>query len=675
MSRIIKIHRKMLFSRNSPSQHPDGEPINFRIHSFDIFGTLLCRFQTRPQERFRSAYAQLTLRAGELDRLVQLREQGEARAADRQGPDLYTLEDIYDEVLAMDARFRALKSEAMAAELEMERKQCFAISRGRHLWQAAQKKGRVIYVSDMYLPAAFLQELLERNGLWAAGARLFVSHAEGCAKHSGLFFRICKELNIQPSQLSHTGDNSRADWEGPRQAGVQAHLFLRARDNRYEAKLRQAGFSGVADAARAGRLRGTALEGSCEETLWDTAASVAAPLFLGYVIWLRERARALGLKKLFFISRDGLIFKEIYDQIQELDDASPLSHYLYGSRQAWMCARLARLLPEDLAFLVLANPTVSLSQLARRCDLEAAELPPPPWDPHRSQPDKPLKPKQIAWIQDQLRGGTWREVVQRRARQRLEEVRSYFRQEKVGTESYGLVDLGWFGNLQEYVGWILPENPPKHGFYLELRLFPKIQKEKKGSAFLASPGVVGLDRTTAITLLEILATAPHGSCRGYQQAGRTWAPDLDEGGGFFGDFFKIKIQHEAVLMVVRAFRETASDPPQFFLESWREVAQQNFIDLLQTPTQGEAEALGAARFVSRQEGGVGVEFGPPCQLSTAWEFFLHGFRTREAAWPQAMARRSRGISRTLLRLRHGIGQGKARIWSAFTIFSKSPCTP
>ena len=665
----------MLFSGNSPPQHPDGEPENLRIHSFDIFGTLLCRLQTRPGERFRTAYAPLTLRAGELDRLVQLREQGEARAADRKGPDLYTLEDIYDEILAMDARFRALKSEAMAAELAMERKQCFAISQGRHLWQAAQKKGRVIYVSDMYLPAAFLQELLERNDLWAAGARLFVSHAEGCAKHSGLFFRICKELNIQPSQLSHTGDNARADWEGPRHAGVQARLFLRARDNRYEAKLRQAGFSGVADAARAGRLRGTALEGSREETLWDTAAGVAAPLFLGYVIWLRERARALGLKKLFFISRDGLIFKEIYDQIQGLDDASPPSHYLYGSRQAWMCARLARLLPEDLAFLVLANPTVSLSQLARRCDLEAAELPPPPWDPQRSQPDKPLKPKQIAWIQDQLRGGSWRELVQRRARQRLEEVRSYFRQEKVGTEPYGLVDLGWFGNLQEYVGWILPENPPKHGFYLELRLFPKIQKEKKGSAFLASPGVVGLDRTTAITLLEILATAPHGSCRGYQQAGGTWAPDLDEGGGFFGDFSKIKLQHEAILMVVRTFGETAPDPAQFSLESWRKVAQQNFIDLLQTPTQGEAEALGAARFVSRQEGGAGVEFGPPCQLTTAWEFFLHGFRIREAAWPQAMVRRSRGISRALLRLRHGLGQGKARIWSAFTIFSKQPCSP
>jgi hypothetical protein len=262
-------------------------------------------------------------------------------------------------------------------------------------------------------------------------------------------------------------------------------------------------------------------------------------------------------------------------------------------------------------------------------------------------------------------------MAQKRAKKRLEEAREYFRQEKLEDTPYALVDLGWFGNLQNYVGWIWPENPPKHGFYLDLRKSPEIQKERRASAFLASSQVMGIDQSTSITLLEILATAPHGSCRGYRKNEGRWDPELEKGVGYYDRCEKIILQHEAILKVAENLLYLESELGVLALAPWGEVAQKNFISLLQNPSDMEAAVLGGVAFVSRQEGGDGVQFGPNCSLSEASKYFIQGFRVRDAAWPQAMIRRSRGISRILLWLRHHTAQVKAGIGDAFAKCSRA----
>jgi hypothetical protein len=176
--------------------------------------------------------------------------------------------------------------------------------------------------------------------------------------------------------------------------------------------------------------------------------------------------------------------------------------------------------------------------------------------------------------------------------------------------------------------------------------------------------MVGIDQSTSITLLEILATAPHGSCLGYKKNQGRWGPELAKGEGYYGDYEKIDLQHEAILKVAENLLSLESNPDVWVVAPWRDVALQNFICLLQNPSNAEAAVLGAVDFVSRQEGGAGVEFGPRCSLSEASKYFLQGFRVREAAWPQAMIRRSRGISRILLWLRHHTAQVKAGIGGA-----------
>ena len=638
------------------------------IYSFDVFDTLLGRLRSRPLDRYRMGFQQAKLSTADLESVTRLRLKGEEKARNRIGPDGYSLKDIYREMESISGLGDVIFGEAYKNELAMEEMECFAISEGQRLLKKASKDHRVIYVSDMYLPPEFIRNLLEKNDLWIPGSQLFVSHAEGCAKHSGLFSKICRELGIAANEIIHCGDNWQSDVLAPRMIGIRTAPFFLARPTRYEMRFQKAGLDMVADAVRAARLQNPAPPNSSEGVIWDTACGVAAPLFVAYVAWLRKRSQGLGIDNLFFVSRDGLIFKKIYDLLQKKGPQGAVSHYLYGSRQAWICARLVRLDAEDVSFLTFQNPTLSLAQLFRRCDLEAADLDAPPWDPQRSNFEAPLMTEHIRWIREALREGTWREIVQKRAKQRLEEAREYFCQEKLGNSSYALVDLGWFGNLQNYVGGVWPENPPKHGFYLDLRKSPKIQKEKKASAFLASPKMVGIDQSTSITLLEILATAPHGSCLGYKKNQGRWGPELEKGEGHYGGYEKIDLQHEAILKVAENLLSLESNPDVWAEEPWRDVAQKNFISLLQGPSSAEAAVLGAVDFVSRQEGGAGVEFGPRCSLSEAIKYFFLGFRVREAAWPQAMIRRSRGISRVLLWLRYHIAQLKDSIGNSLKTF-------
>jgi predicted HAD superfamily hydrolase len=65
---------------------------------------------------------------------------------------------------------------------------------------------------------------------------------------------------------------------------------------------------------------------------------VAAPALAGYTVWVLREARALGVQRLRFLSRDGQVLYELARQI-----APPLGidldlEYVYSSRLTWSLA-------------------------------------------------------------------------------------------------------------------------------------------------------------------------------------------------------------------------------------------------------------------------------------------------------------------------------------------------
>lgn len=636
------------------------------ILSFDVFDTLLTRYHSSVFCRLKLAYRQIFQDEQTCRAVIDARMRGEAIARDQRGSDLYSLREIYCEMESICGLGAATLDEAHEAELAMEEAQCFAISEGQRLLKEASKNHQVIYVSDMYLPPEFIMNLLEKNDLWILGSQLFVSHAEGCAKHSGLFSKICRELGVAANEIIHYGDNWQSDVLAPRKIGIKAIHFTETAPTRYEKRFAGLGECKMSDAVRAVRLQCPWTAPDHKKVIYETASSVAAPLFIAYVIWLEKEARARGIQRLYFISRDGLIFKKIYDLLFAGKENTPASHYLYGSRQAWTCARLLRLEEEDIQFLIVANPTLSLRQFLDRCGVPLQEMPRIAGIDFVADPDRPLKKEEINAIGNCLRKGPWRERVMAAGKEKTTIVREYFKQSGLCESTYGLVDLGWFGNLQTYVETLLPAHPPKYGFYLNLRLSPKIVEEGKAAAFIEVVPLEGIDLSTSIILLEILATAPHGSLLGYRRESLKIVPDIENGVDYLKSSEEVEVQHRAILAVASEYKSKGLDHC-LGVKILRDQALENFRKFLQKPTLLEAEVYGSVCFVSRQEGGRGIEPGALVCFAEALQILKSGFRMREVCWPQGMIRRNQGWNKLLLEARLALTKLRGYLEKMFVV--------
>jgi predicted HAD superfamily hydrolase len=66
--------------------------------------------------------------------------------------------------------------------------------------------------------------------------------------------------------------------------------------------------------------------------------SFGAPILFPYVWWLLQRSKERGIKRLYFVARDGYVLKQMADLMIAAQKLKIETAYLYGSRQAWRTA-------------------------------------------------------------------------------------------------------------------------------------------------------------------------------------------------------------------------------------------------------------------------------------------------------------------------------------------------
>lgn len=198
------------------------------LYSFDIFDTVLTRLVLHPKDIFLLMQQRIPLAVPAIDpRIVRSfwgwRVWSEFVARRRSRCEDVGLALIY----ATLARLCALDEQTCDAlktlELQVESRVLVPVSGAAELLHECRLRSNqgVVFVSDMYLPSAFIQGVLKRYDLFRAGDRLYISGELGVSKGSGNLFRLLLEqLAIQPSELIHCGDNRHADYLVPRALGV-----------------------------------------------------------------------------------------------------------------------------------------------------------------------------------------------------------------------------------------------------------------------------------------------------------------------------------------------------------------------------------------------------------------------------------------------------------------------
>lgn len=511
--------------------------------SFDVFDTVLTRSVGSPESTFLLLGKQLqgrSLISCTAEAFARIRRDAEQRAfANGGGLDSsVNLHQIYEEVGFVLQLTAAEQMQLLEAELALERSLLQPVPEAQELLKAARARGeQILFVSDMYVGTAFVQEMLQRHGLAQTGDRIYVSCDYAQSKQSQrLYGLMLQQEGLAPREVTHCGNNAWADVKMAHRSGLLAHHFDQGNLNRYEEILEAHAWeteglsSALAGASRLARLSRPAASDH-ERALRDVAASVAAPFLVGFTLWVLKRAKKLGLKRLYFLARDGQVLLAIARRLIKKLDFDCELHYLYGSRQAWLLPSLTQLNEESLANIFPVDVDVDLLSvrvLLARFQLQPEEiadclldlgLSPSDWD-------RQLTPTEHRALRHQfLNPGPVQDQVLAKAAAARHLLKTYLQDVGVlSGQPMGLIDLGTGATLFHALSALCANEKirPPHGFYLGLRQGVKasrfgmpevyLQDQRRNLGFTDAQGLV--------TMLETFCSADHGSVIGYRQVSK-----------------------------------------------------------------------------------------------------------------------------------------------------------
>ncbi|MBD8953352.1 MAG: hypothetical protein EGR85_12620, partial [Subdoligranulum sp.] len=303
----------------------------YPVVAFDVLDTLIKRDAARPTDLFAMLGADFAK--------ARTRAETEARAAKRGE---VTLADIYTRPCMAGYDPAAER----AAELACAVPNLPVLQAARALH--AQGK-RIYYISDMYLPKAQLDAMLQKCGYTFLDGG-FVSADYGVQKRSGKLFGVfLRETNTRAQDVLFIGDSWRADVVGAALGGIRAwHLPTQ--------ELPREGLPASAVAAfTANRLPRFSGAEAC-------GFSVLGPLTVAYCQWLYAQAQQHPGARLFFLARDMYLMRQVYALLYPGEATA----YLQVSRRS-LCPLLLAQKQWDLLLTALPRQSLTGAQIAAYC--------------------------------------------------------------------------------------------------------------------------------------------------------------------------------------------------------------------------------------------------------------------------------------------------------------------
>ena len=419
-------------------------------------------------------------------------------------------------------------SKLIEYELELEVAVTYpdSVAVGR-LAQLVSDGGRIYFLSDFYMSAGRLFQLLEHHNLRGFFCGGVTSADVGLNKRTGRLFAWAKTAWMQQGERHlHIGDNPVSDVEVPRSMAIEAELHLP--DEEHQKRLaREEAFRVGSRCAIHEQLttarRVAWRSGSGEADRAFNAGLEIAPLIIGFALMIAERSAAVKVKSLFFLTREGEFFKRIYDILisGSLWKNSPRAVVLESSRLAsflpslgsWNLQEMMRLwsqysVQSPRAFLMSLGVAVeeyvgSFERYGIDIDLEIRY----PW----------MNEAFKNWFSDA-------EVVVRmedHIRRRRLLLDQYLLQCGWGreVESVAVVDVGWRGTILDNLALLRPASQVR-GYYLGLKKYlndqgANVEKFAFGPD-LNRDGCAVRWSWDFVAPIEMLTNCPGGSVIGYR---------------------------------------------------------------------------------------------------------------------------------------------------------------
>ena len=384
-----------------------------------------------------------------INSFVRGRKEAEQMALKRLRKASVSIYDIYD-YFDLSAYGILQRDYVIKKEIEIDTSSFVPVKKIVEKVNRLRKKGRIVFISDMYLPESILRDALQRLGIVKEQDHIYVSCDCNCTKHSGtLFDYVKKKENISFWEWTHFGDNRRSDFLIPFLKGIQVRHIKNGFTNFERMWLRDSDLMGdLSLSVFSGIIRSTRLSNYMSNKD-EFVPDIMGSLLVSFTIDTLNEARRKGLKKLFFMARDTFLMYKTAELFADIYSGIEIK-YLYLSTRVlypmviekgepkeleYIYSRLDRFRPKDILELLEYNEN-DVRDIGETIDIES-EI---------------CQSSDSAEILTQLLlTGSRKESLLSRVAKKRKLLISYLDQEGLGLNNcdpIGIVDIGWRGTSQ-----------------------------------------------------------------------------------------------------------------------------------------------------------------------------------------------------------------------------------
>jgi HAD superfamily hydrolase (TIGR01549 family) len=346
---------------------------NTEVVSFDIFDTLVYRPFWDPTGLFYllGIYVDDVLHAGDMLSFRDVRMSAEKRAREigkisHSSWEDITLDNIYDVIQDWLGISQEERQQIEDKEIELELKYCHPRRYAKELFDMCRAIGkRVVITSDMYLPKAAIEEILEHCG-YSGYEKLYLSSEVKLGKWSGnLYTHLCKDLGVTAAHVLHIGDTLPSDVKMAKKMGLQSFHFPKAVDRFMNTVPQMYGgelfikvygsplvmrdgwqfmrFFGLQCllATAANEVFSNPYVQFHPETDFNADPNVIGTFALGMHMfavaqWLADEVKKNGYDNLNFMARDGYLPMKCFDELNRIYQLPVRKDYLYLTRSVML---------------------------------------------------------------------------------------------------------------------------------------------------------------------------------------------------------------------------------------------------------------------------------------------------------------------------------------------------
>lgn len=320
-----------------------------RLIAFDIFDTLLCRPLLDPETVKKVVARRLGSEIGTVYQKYRHIAEMQARYEKKRDVDL---NEIYEQFGQLSGISKDIL--AHSQEIEEDVEECLLEPRREvlQLYREALATGKpVVLMTDMFLPRRRVEAILQKYGI-TGWNQLFVSGEIGFRKDEGkLYEYVLARYGVKPSEFLMIGDDERSDVQIPCDMGALfIHLMrpvelarglprlapiLAAHEKREDIDAEIT--LGLVIRKNFSPIQFPSFDPASLlpiVTPYSIGYSLVGPLLTSFAQWLIQQACMDGIERLYFLSREGRLIKEVYDCWSDGLPDVPLSDYLIISRRA-----------------------------------------------------------------------------------------------------------------------------------------------------------------------------------------------------------------------------------------------------------------------------------------------------------------------------------------------------